>query len=337
MKPLLLLACCLALALPAAAATDPFSAFRIPEHSWWSGSASARSSATRNHQDAGGDSYRYNSMFSLLEGRLARGWDSDALQYGYGISLNGQLQTEHTLSDQGDVEYREERDYMAQYGTEYWRLDGSLRSYPWQMPLGLGISAVAVGNYGERWSREDDLLGLGIPEARRDEHRQTLTEHLYQTRLDVTFSAGFGRVRDASVVYDVHVLEQRLIETGALTRPLSAQARAKLAALYYVAPFYRTAHERPDRYVWRDVERLLREDGALRGDGLDAYSVLRAQESPAPAGRSARQRGWFVGAVGGTATRHYIGRSRTTRSCSGGRRSTTCPAAGAGSSMHRPG
>jgi hypothetical protein len=119
-------------------------------------------------------------------------------------------------------------------------------------------------------------------------------------------------VRDASVVYDVHLLEERLIETGALARPLSAAARAKLAALYYVAPFYAAAHERPDRFTWREIERVLREDGALGQNGLDPYSLLRAREPAAPGGRATRQRGWFIGPVGQFTTQHGISREEET-------------------------
>jgi len=111
-------------------------------------------------------------------------------------------------------------------------------------------------------------------------------------------------VRDATVIHDVHVLEQRLREAGAISRPLSKKAREKLAALYYVAPFYTSAHDRPDRYVWREVERILREDGALSEHGLDPYSVLRAKEPYLY--RVTRLRGWFLGPVAEGRHQHAI-------------------------------
>jgi hypothetical protein len=309
MKPLLFLALCLSLALPAVAATDPFAEFRIPEHSWRSGFVAAGFSAGRNHQDGDGVYARASWLSSLLQSRLAGGWDSDALQYGYGLELAGRVQTGHSRSGATALEYRTRLDDVDRSAAESWRLDGLLRSYPLQTPLALGISALATGDYGQNWRRADNLLSQEFPEVRRSEARQTSADHVYQTLLHAELFAGFGRVRDASVVHDVHVLEERLIETGALTRPLSAQARSKLAALYYVAPFYAQAHERQDRYVWRDLERILREDGALHGDGLDAYSVLRARERTAPARRPARQRGWFIGVAGGITTTHFIART----------------------------
>jgi hypothetical protein len=313
MKPFLFLALCLWFALPARASTDPFAGFRIPAHSWQSGSMSAGFSAARNHEDMRGAYSHSNWLYSTLQSGLAGGWDSDALQYGYDLDLDGRLENRHSREGYTATAYRSERDVVDRVAAEYWNLAGSLRSYPFHVPVGLGISAVASGGYVQEWDRADERTGMDSPEVRQSESRGTSASHSYQTRLRAEVFAGLGRVRDASVVYAVHVLEERLTATGALTRPLSAQAREKLAALQYVAPFYAQAHERPDRHVWRDLERILREDGALRGDGLDAYSVLRALEPIAPAGRPTRQRGWFVGVVGGGTTEYSIVRSEWQR------------------------
>ena len=306
MKPLLFLALCLSFALPALASTDPFAEFRIPAHSWRSGSAAAGLSAGRSHQDANGISNRLSSLSSSIGGRLAGGWDSDALQYDYGVGLEGRLQSTHSSSGSEALSFRAERDGLERNAMESWQLHGSLRSYPLPAPVGLGISAFATGDYGQDWTRFDNLSSQDFSTMNQSESRQNAANHAYRNVVRAQLFAGFGRVRDASVVYDVHVLEARLLETGALTRPLSAPARAKLAALYYVAPFYEQAHERPGRYVWRDLERILREDGALSGDGLDAYSVLRAGEPTGPGRRPTRQRGYFVGLVGGANTAHVI-------------------------------
>ena len=310
MKSFLLLACCLALALPARAATDdPFAGFRVPGHTWLSGSAGFDFSAYRQHLDGAGTSDRSSSLYSSLNGGFRAGWDSDALQYGLGLSTAGQLTTGHSRSGIDLPPYSERQEGVSSQSGESWRLDGSLRAYPWRTPVGLGVSASAQGLYSQSRSRSDDWMSLDEAVAQRDESRQTVVGRRYETSALADLSAGFGRVRDASVVYDVHLLEERLIETGALTRPLSADARAKLAALYYVAPFYSAAHERPDRFVWREIERVLREDGALGERGLDPYSVLRAREPDAPGGRPMRQRGYFVGLIGRVETLSDIARA----------------------------
>jgi hypothetical protein len=311
-KPFPFLALCLALALPARAGTDPFAEFRIPDHSWRSGSAGSYFSASRSDQNTDERFERTDSQRSSLSGSLRAGWDSDALQYALGVSAQGLLEKSDRRTDIDAPPYQERDARESRTANESWLLEGSLRAYPWRPPVGLGVSGTVEGDYLQNRSVFGFRRSQDYIEPLRQESDRTWTRHDYQTTAVASVSAGLGRVRDASVVYDVHLLEERLIETGALARPLSAAARAKLAALYYVAPFYAAAHERPDRFTWREIERVLREDGALGENGLDPYSVLRARERVAPARQAARQRGWFIGPVGQFATQHGISREEET-------------------------
>jgi hypothetical protein len=120
--------------------------------------------------------------------------------------------------------------------------------------------------------------------------------------------AGFGRVRDATVVFDVHLLEERLQATGALARPLSSAARERLAALLFVRPDYSWAHERPERFFWRDVEQLLSADSCLTSGRLDAFSLMRVNEGyrPTLGADFIRLRGFFAGPVASAAHSHVI-------------------------------
>jgi hypothetical protein len=104
-------------------------------------------------------------------------------------------------------------------------------------------------------------------------------------------------VRDATPVYQVQVLEERLRETGAIQGALSRGARERLAALYTVEFDLAFAHQRPTKYFWRELERLLADDGVLGPGGLDAYTVQRLLEPLALRGSTsfARLRGWSVG------------------------------------------
>jgi hypothetical protein len=306
MKRLSLLACCLALALPAWAATDPFAGFRIPDHAWRSGSAGFAFSADRRDRSEEGRLDRSGSQHSILNGGLRAGWDSDALQYAFGVTASGQLMKSDSRTAI-DLPLSTRRDDLDERNTvEDWSLSGNLRAYPWRAPVGLGFSGSAQGAYVQNRSRVGHRRSEEYPEPVRNEFDHATSSRTYGTVAVAGLSVGLGRVRDASVVYDVHLLEERLLETGALERALSPGARAKLAALYYVAPFYSAAHERPARFVWREIERVLREDGALGKGGLDPSSLMRALEPIAPAGRPMRQRGWFVGIVGQFTTQNLI-------------------------------
>ena len=89
---------------------------------------------------------------------------------------------------------------------------------------------------------------------------------------------GIGHPRDVTGVYGAQVIASRLAAMGLLAHPLSAAASGRLARLLTVAGDFAAAHERPARYFWREVERVLREDGALAEGALDAYSTLRLVE-----------------------------------------------------------
>ncbi len=304
MVPLAALPVLLLLAVPALAGADPFGEFRIPDHSWTSGSLSANSSGSwsTNGRDAG--ETRSSSLTGDLRPRLYRNHDGEALQHSISVALGATtyMTDEHESSPYAPQWY----DGHYQTTSESWALDGSLRAYPWSLPVGLGIGGTLRGDYGQNWQRTGRVYvedGAAVNDRRDD--------HYYAHRLDVTASVGLGRVRDATVVQDVHVLEERLRETGALTRELSPAAREQLARLYYASPGFAAAHERPDRYEWREIERILRNDGALTGSGLDAYSLVRARERPLYLGT--RLAGWFAGPVVDVVHRHETRRQDSRR------------------------
>jgi hypothetical protein len=300
-----LAALCLLLS-PVAALADPFSDFRIPDHSWRSGTLNA--SATGDWFDGSGSGLTAgsSSFNSVLRPSLVLARDSDPLQLSLGLALAGDVRVLHNEQRQDAPDFQGRRDIRRQGTDQIWQLEGSLRAYPWATPVGLSLSGVAAGAYRQDWERlhAADVISGAVEDRIEGTLRQDL--HAYAYDVAVSAAAGLGRVRDATVIQDVHVLEQRLSEAGAITRPLSKQAREKLAALYYVAPFYVYAHDRPDRYAWRDIEHILREDGALSERGFDAYSVLRAREPYLY--RIQRARGWFAGPVAIARHRHSVQR-----------------------------
>ncbi len=88
--------------------------------------------------------------------------------------------------------------------------------------------------------------------------------------LSGSISVGVGRVRDATSVYQTQVLEQRLLRTGALKRRLSRDAIRQLAKLFSMQGDFGLVHDYPGKHFWREVERILRENGSLAGESLDA-------------------------------------------------------------------
>jgi hypothetical protein len=163
---------------------------------------------------------------------------------------------------------------------ESWELGFEHRRYPSPPPIFLSLRARGLGRYEQQWAddrRVSTLYPASGPQQRAI-NEQSLNQAQYTYRLSAGAGLGVGRVRDATGVYEALVLEQRLRETGALTRDLSPQARRRLADLMYVRDGFDFVHERPGRDIWQELERILADDGALASGGIDPYSVLRAEE-----------------------------------------------------------
>jgi len=297
---LLAAAACLTLVVPARASDDPFADFRIPDHTWRTGTAQFDLAGGHSASGPG----RATGFQTIASASVSRSHDSDVLQHSLGFSLGGYVQSQTGRQELGLLPYWSSLSSFARAYSEHWSLSGSLRAYPWKDLLGLDLQGYVQGAAGRSRSREDLASWRSEPPpTTRSERRLSQTGQAYSYQATLQATLGLGRVRDATVVYEVHLLEQRLRESGALARALSPAAREKLAALYYVASDFSAAYERPDRFVWREIERVLREDGALGERGLDAYSVLRARERYVPAPGVTRMRGYYVGPV--VSLRHY--------------------------------
>lgn len=278
-----------ALALPARArAGDPFADFRIPSHGWRVGSATLGLSHSGSH-DIGAWDDRSKDSRSALDGTFEQGWDSDAMRWSLRAVGTGELDGTSMRSRPASGTSREDVEQVHQVGYEAWLLAGTVRAYPWSAPVGLDLVAQIAGETQQDWYRRDDHLETPTPIDHREVDESRVGDQVYS----LAASVGLGRVRDATVVMDVHVLEQRLAEAGALARPLSRAARERLAAVENVAPSLAVVLERPDRRLWRAIEAILREDGALSERGLDAYALMRAREPYRFA--TVRLAGWFAG------------------------------------------
>ncbi len=307
MKRFATLAASLLFALPAFASDDPFADFRVPEHTAHSGTAQFQVSATHGASDAA----RNTGLSSYATTQLARLHDSDAFLYSIAVSLTGNVQTQSGRSSGGAPSFAFSQDVFARVLAGQAAVTGGLRAYPWDEAVGLDLSAFASANSSGLRSRFDYAALNTFPGAPVDRLERRDTEKSNNYRYDAALDAtlGAGRVRDATVVYQAYLLQKRLLETGALARELSPATLEKIAALYYVQPDISSAHERPERFFWRELERILREDGALGEHGLDPYSVIRARESYFPFGGVGRLRGWFAGPVASLRHTHEIIRS----------------------------
>lgn len=281
-----------ALCLPTLIArADEYSEFRIPEHRWKAVAANVMAGGSADEAN--------NAMVQSHRGHLAGvlaadgrwGYDSDDLQHWFtldarvdGERLHGTDAVRDTalLSRSGSA--RSTRESIA--GSATWRM------YPWRLPVGFQIDASVFIDVLQAWSSDHEHHAFPGSSGGSSSSEQT---HFYHEGVSTSGTMGVGKVRDASGVYATELLEQRLRSTGALVRPLSPETRRKLAALYYVRDQFGYAHERPGKDYFRELEQILRDDGALAPVGLGGYDVLRLLEEPFPATGFIRQTGWFIG------------------------------------------
>ncbi len=305
---LLLLACCALSLVPGVArGDDPFADYRIPDHSWRSASASLSANASQLRRQAG---YQRDdrSLSSTAAARFDWERDSEPLAAWYGVGAQGSADRTSNRYDQSIWEQLQK----LSDGRESWNANAGARIYPGGGPVGWQLSAWATGSYEQDLNRrESKLESFGFPFGHvRQTSRQFQRVDYYSTSLSAQFGPVLGHVRDATPVYDVRVLEDRLRGTGAIEGPLPARTRGRLAAVLAAGQPIGAVHDRPARFLWREVERVLREDSVLVERGLGAFAALRAAEPTAPRSRFQRLRGRLAGplliAATGRATARYV-------------------------------
>jgi hypothetical protein len=283
-----------------------FSDFRIPENRWYSIGASA--------QLIGG-TFRDQSAFfsersSSADGHFGFGavWALDADDRVYTLRAAGVVGAGSRSRDRSEdlsaffppgFAGRNVEESDDDLRSDAWFAQIEARQYPFAVPLAFGIGGQAqIGNQHQ----DEEVFAShvfgdagSVSETRLDRESNALH---YEHFLTGFASIGWGRVRNATGVFEALLLERRLRHDGAITRALSAQARGRIAALYYLRPRFGVAHDRPDRFFWREVERVLRDDGALEGDALSAFDLFRVAEGYiAPAAATSRFTGLYLGGI----------------------------------------
>jgi hypothetical protein len=237
-------------------------------------------------------------MYGTGSASIAWGLEADRLQTslfltgdGYGSSSREERSITATAFP---FVIREALEGKQTVAFEQWSFAGELRTYPWRSAASLLMRGSLEASYAQRWTSNYARREIAdSSDTSASTESLGLEDWRYDYRATYGGSIGLGRVRDATAVYHAYLLERRLLDTGALDRPLSQATRERIAALYYIQPRYYSIHDRAGKFFWRDLERILFEEGAV---GLDAYSIFRATESYSPfRSRMMRRVGFFAG------------------------------------------
>jgi len=326
-RRLLALTCVMCI-LPHVLKADGFADFRIPKHKVYNLGGRLTGWAENDYRDY--QSERVRTSYEVSNGVLWGRWlyDSDPLRADLTLYLygSGDLRSWRSKNTPDDTTVSQLKTNWQDL-SESWRLQASTRYYPFPVPVGLTAGTGAQGSYAQGWSSQYWKSTQG---AHLSTNRQDHEAFIFDYNITANVGLGVGRVRDASPVYDIYVLEKRLRDLGVLTRELKPETRRRLAQVWVAGTDHTIIRDRPHKYFWQDVERILREDGALREEGLDAYSAYRIAESyrsgsswvgpgvwPSPRslseafGRFRRDCGWFAGLVVEGQHEHHIERRFT--------------------------
>lgn len=272
---------CLALLclFPSRARGTEYQDYRIPDHHWSVWSANLSGSGDRQQTTNDPNSRNTQGILTLVgQSRVLWGRDSDTEQHSVSFAAQGDGSRRGTFSSAGAPLTGESRNRTREL-REQLTLSAAWVFYPYDAALGWSASGALQSEYVQAWLSSSNRAFN--PPA---EQRSAFDAHggLTRYRSNATFGPVLGRVRDATPVVDAQLLEERLAKSGSLTKPLSSTARAKVAQLLALRPRVRFAHDRPERWFWREVERVLQEDGAIGTQGLDAFTMLRLLEAANP-------------------------------------------------------
>ncbi len=283
----LLALCACALAAPALVRADEFADFRIPDNRYLQWTGSVQLGANWNVAAVQTQHDRSGSSNGLLASSMISVRDAENRWSSFALYTNLQGTRYHSLASY-DLPFEVYRSRDQQRNTaEYLSGSWSERWYPGASPRWLGLQLGGSLQDQQSWQfmhmRHED------PAPPSFEMREEISQSAWQygSTAAARGSAGYGRVRNASGVYEARVLEQRLLASGALTRPLGADARSRLAALMYARYDVLLVHDRPATIVWKEIADILRADGALRDGALapgDAFTLVE----PLAVGRGSR-------------------------------------------------
>lgn len=306
---IVLLAALLPAGARAADAEDPFADFRIPDHKVFSWTGDVTFSGSWNDMSfpSGGS---VENGYQLGGLGTSAYWlrDSDPTLQLMGVRLAAS--GARLFDESRDAfSFRERRNRRLQESGSLWF---SQRRYPWRVPLGIQLSGSALGAYSQDWSKES--MVVGIPPSVTTNRIRRRTDR-YDYTLTGSAAVGVGRVRDATGVYDVLVLEERLRERGVLAGPLDRATRNRLAELAYARGSFGDVLDRPGKAFWSALVEILESDPSYQGR-LDPAAVLEALEphlggggaSLFPKSPISRFRGAFAGVVASAFYRHEIAR-----------------------------
>ncbi|MEQ1833189.1 MAG: hypothetical protein ABL977_09040 [Candidatus Eisenbacteria bacterium] len=279
------------LLVPAQAlADDPYADFRVPESSGFRWLVNGNFSRNSDVQSDASQTARGNSYAPNLSTDLGAFHETDASAWNLSLRTFLRWSRRHDRSAGRTFEVSTSEG-SSRFDAQGLQTSWGQAWYPGASRYSLIASASLSTDFSQSISTRDTREEFS--DVRVLTGDMFATRH-YGERSSWTLGAGVGRVRSVDGVYDAWDIERKLQANGRLQRPLSTAARTRLAQLSYAGSGLFYAHERSSKYYWRELERILHEDGAPSVESLDAYALERLFEGVRPGSKVRRMKGISV-------------------------------------------
>jgi hypothetical protein len=305
----------LLLGVVSTAAADDFSDFRRPTQSGTRLFFLTNSEANWQYYGDKHGSDKSDLVNSNLSITLNKFRESDCSRWETNVSTSLHLRRERQKDYYNGYYYLSDQNTRLSRNREVGEqieLDLTGDYYPFQSDIGGVLNLASSIDLGQRWNdtyqKRMELVWYHVIEESSDAE---ISEYRYEICGDAAI--GFGKVRLASSVYSLHVLEERLMQLGIIGLPLQTETRHKLIDLFSRYKEYSYRNELQEKYFWNDLESILLSDPAFRDCSLGAYEWFRLNENIKP-GILDRRTGFFGGPI--VSCSYLYGKSRTSRNSS---------------------
>ncbi len=254
---------------PLAAQNISMEDFRIPESRYRRllGNIQGDLNSLRSGESYGNQNSSNNGSLALGFNHLL-GYSSENESYNINTSISGSLS--QSASNYNYPYYTSQASQKSKNGYEQSSLNfsGQYASYVVPDRTYLYVSGALHGVY-ELSKREADTSGV-LQESQ-----------FYKNRVAngiVGIGAGYGKTREASSVFAVVRILERLQEDGYLTRELSKEEILEIVNTYARRYEYVVNYDRPNKYFLDDLFKKLEAMGVLKEARASAYEVSRVEE-----------------------------------------------------------
>lgn len=128
------------------------------------------------------------------------------------------------------------------------------------------------------YSLGSDIL-VQMNDNKSDQTQTTSTSYYQGYKLQnyvFSFGIGIGKIRNVTSVVSAIRLQERLKQLNLINNDLNENTIEDLAQQFYKQSYYSQVHDRPDKYFWQGVDKVLSNDGiSLNGLNMYADNYLR--------------------------------------------------------------